>query len=132
MLGNRSDVGGPSVPISAYTTASTGYLDRVVASKGWAHLTLHEVIPSGIATTNQITVADLTTASSVTAAYSNLPDLTGAKPTDGVQILGDGVTAVKCHLNCSHDFDAAEVFTIQAAMRVRWRWCGTGLTTDIV
>lgn len=60
MLENRSDVGGPSVPITAYTNAG-GHLDKIVASKGWGHMTFHSLIASGTATTNQITVADFTT-----------------------------------------------------------------------
>jgi hypothetical protein len=61
MLANRSDVGGPSLPITSYTTATTGILDKVVASQGWAHMTFHQIIPSGTATNNQINVADFTT-----------------------------------------------------------------------
>jgi hypothetical protein len=60
MLANRSDVGGPSLGITNYTAAN-GILDKVVASKGWAHITLHSVIASGTAASNQINVADLTT-----------------------------------------------------------------------
>jgi hypothetical protein len=61
MLANRSDVGGPSTPISGYTTATTGWLDKAKAAKGWLHMTFHSIIPSGTATSNQITVADFTT-----------------------------------------------------------------------
>lgn len=61
MLANRSDVGGPSNPISNYTTSTTGLLDKCKAAKGWLHVTLHSVITSGTATTNQITTTDLAT-----------------------------------------------------------------------
>jgi hypothetical protein len=60
MLAARSDVGGPSLAITNYTAAA-GILDQVVASKGWAHITLHDIIPSGTAANNQITIADFTT-----------------------------------------------------------------------
>lgn len=58
-MGNQSDVGGGTA-ITTYT-AGGGLLDKVVAAKGWAHITLHTVIPSGTAGQNQINVADLTT-----------------------------------------------------------------------
>ena len=61
MLANKSDVGGPSNPITNYTTATTGLLDKCKAAKGWLHLTIHSVITSGTATTNQITTTDLAT-----------------------------------------------------------------------
>lgn len=58
MLENRSGVGDPSFGVSNYTT-SGGLLDRIAASGGWGHVTLHTVIASGTATTNQITTTDL-------------------------------------------------------------------------
>lgn len=68
MLENKSDVGGPSNGISTYTTATTGILDKVLASKGWTHMTFHTLIDSGTPTNNQITVADFTTLCTAIAA----------------------------------------------------------------
>lgn len=61
LVANRSDVGGPTVPISTYTTSTTGLLDRAAAAKACLHLTFHSIIASGTAATNQCTVADFET-----------------------------------------------------------------------
>ncbi len=84
MLENKSDVGGPSNPITNYTAGTQGILDKVAASGGWTHLTFHALISAGTPTLNQITVADFTTLCTAIAA-KGIPVLPTAEVIDALR-----------------------------------------------